>query len=300
MTLHEILSPGEKQPITLDQAYSLAEKIKTECSNFLSAYKATGEVLYRGQQSYLGPIYKGRSHEQRITKDSSAYSTKVFDTIMEQMGIAARRSNSIFTSSDYDQTTEYGGSSYVILPTNSADFSWSRTNKDTVLSPKFLSAQMYRTDRPNYTPEELEWIRQQVDQEFEILNQVKSSQELASRLLWRRLEDPREFFKEQFQKIKTSGYHMSKLLDFEMGLLPGFRKIQIKLIADTDLMLRNTDPKKVQLAYAMQDTDIPAALRSGHEVLIHGEYYAVHKHFWEEGLYDNDEALIVFSALVLP
>ena len=299
MTLNEILSPGEKQLISLDQAYVVAEKIKKECSNFLSVYKSTGEVLYRSQLSYAGAVYKGRSHDQRRTRDSSLYATKVFDALLEQMGIAARRSNSIFTSSDYDQTTEYGGNSYVILPTNSADFSWSRTNSDTVLTPKFLSSRLYLTAEPNYTPEELAWIKQQVAQNFEILNQIKSNRELARKVVWRRLEDPREFFNQKFQDIKESGYHLSTILDFELSLLPDFRKLHTELRSNTELMLKNIDADKVQREFQITDSDATAAVRSEHEVLIHGEYYAVSKKFWEEGMY-NQEALIVFSSLVLP
>jgi hypothetical protein len=275
MTVNEIMQPGEQRQLEPDQLQTIADQIRSECSNFVKTYRSTGQVLYRAHPGSKGPLFKARSFERRMIRDSNAQAADLFDAILENMGIEARRRNSIFTTSDWDQATNYGAHVYVIVPTNSADFSWSRTQKDTLLTRSFLARSVYRTAEPNYTIEELAWIKGTVDEYIRRTEQQPNTLPDGERNREKRL------VLNKLNQIKTSGYVLSALLDYDLSVFGDFARVQRHIQSNIDLMLRNTDVDKVQAAYQITDQNFDAALRSGHEVLIHGEYYAIEHDLYE-------------------
>jgi hypothetical protein len=109
----------------------LADKIKQECGKFYNMFKHSKNVLYRGVGDHAA-AFESVSPINRKPKDSSQVNSLIFDNKAEELGIIARRSNSIFTTSDKNQAFGYGNV-YVIFPKSSADFSWSITYKDMVI-----------------------------------------------------------------------------------------------------------------------------------------------------------------------
>jgi hypothetical protein len=199
---------------------------------------------------------------------------QLFDAILDHMGIAAQRSNSIFTTSSIDHADEYGDHIYVIIPTNSAKFSWSQTKEDIVLTRSLLWRSAYRTQTPNYTANELKQLKNEVEKELKIAERqpdVLPDGDLD------RAKANKVFLLNQ---IKTSGYAVTDLLNYDLGIM-GMYSLQERIMSNTDLMLRNTNIQKVQEEYQITDKNFEEALQLGHEVLIHGEYYAIEHDLYE-------------------
>jgi hypothetical protein len=115
----------------------LVNTIEKQAGNYWEIYKKIGKVLWRGRvrESKKFPAFQASSITNRRTRDSSTIATQMYDQALTQLGIKAQRSNSIFAISDYNTAIEYGDP-YVIIPKNTANFSWSESKTDLVLLPK--------------------------------------------------------------------------------------------------------------------------------------------------------------------
>ena len=106
--------------------------IEQNCSEFLKSAQAADKFLYRGQRDTKLPVFVGRPRADREPKDSSVEAQKLADKCLTIMGFKALRSNSIFTSADYNQADNYG-TVYAIFPKNGFDFTWSPKHDDLVI-----------------------------------------------------------------------------------------------------------------------------------------------------------------------
>ena len=130
-------------------------KIQKECSKYLKVFDATHRVLYRGTKK-TGVIFEGESIENRRPMDSSKSDTLRYDNLMTLLGIKALRSNSIFTTSSLDSSSDYGQISYVIIPKNTAVFSWSRIHNDLILDHMGSYVKDYPKEITNVIDSEIE------------------------------------------------------------------------------------------------------------------------------------------------
>jgi len=106
------------------------EQIRQDCGDYLAIFRSTDRYLYRGTR-VVGDIYVGRSRLDRGTKDSDPKFSDMIDQELEARGFAARRSNSIFAMSASILTGLYGVA-HVIIPKNTAQYTWSLTAGDMV------------------------------------------------------------------------------------------------------------------------------------------------------------------------
>jgi hypothetical protein len=56
MTLNEILQPGEKQQLDSTQLQTIADRIVSECSEYIDAYRRTDRVLFRAHSTDKGSL----------------------------------------------------------------------------------------------------------------------------------------------------------------------------------------------------------------------------------------------------
>jgi hypothetical protein len=110
---------------------ALVKTIAKECSQVISVYRKTDTVLLRGTNG-KPKAFMGRSWNNREPKDSSTDAQKLYDMALKSMGFTALRSNSIFTTSDTGQASNYGDV-YYIFPKNGFAFHWTPGNPDLVL-----------------------------------------------------------------------------------------------------------------------------------------------------------------------
>jgi hypothetical protein len=141
MRIDEI-EPGQKQEID-GQVEQYMELVATNCSDALNAMKQTRHFLYRGYMDAQSIAFKGASRNNRRPLSFDQDVAEKLDELFDYEGIAAKRSNSIFVSSDMDDATFYtnytpgtmGGPKrhdnvYMIFPINGFNFSWARKTSD--------------------------------------------------------------------------------------------------------------------------------------------------------------------------
>jgi hypothetical protein len=132
----EITNLKNQQQEFLDKlnlaALPLAAKIAKECSAYIAVYKSSKKILLRGMKSTNPDIFMARSRDDRRTLTSDEIGQQAYDMMLTAIGISAKRSNSIFTTSDSNQAKTYGDL-YMIFPKNTAEFSWSQTEPDLVI-----------------------------------------------------------------------------------------------------------------------------------------------------------------------
>jgi hypothetical protein len=132
-----IIGSGDPDNINVEPAVlkSLVDRIETESSYYLSIYKRTGQVLWRGVQKTNGVLaYESRSVTDREPMTSDNFLTMKFDQALRELGFQAVRSNSIFATGDYEFAGGYGYP-YIIIPKNTAKFTWSEKVDDLIINP---------------------------------------------------------------------------------------------------------------------------------------------------------------------
>lgn len=90
------------------QAESWLDKIEQECGQFLEICRDVQVFLMSGMKGQGVSAFEGRSRLYRRPTDSEPTLSSQFDEYLTQMGISAIRSNSLFTTTDFEQAQQYG------------------------------------------------------------------------------------------------------------------------------------------------------------------------------------------------
>lgn len=107
------------------------DRIQTDCAQYLKQVKKAKRWLYRGS---TGPAaFVAKSWEKREPKDSNKEAQILFDQMLATLGFVALRSNSIFTTSDFWHTKEFGDRTYVIFPVDGSSHYTYTNQADLVL-----------------------------------------------------------------------------------------------------------------------------------------------------------------------
>jgi len=271
----------------------LARLLNEKCGDYLKIFKETGKVLYRGADP--GALaFSGRSRDDRKPKDSDPTAHRLVNIALTKLGIAARRDNSVFTTSNQNMAGEFGVI-YIIIPRNSAVYSWSN---DRDLTLNLATVRLHSNSR--------DW---RLLRRAAIEGKVIESQ--ADDLVTAHQESQRED-KTGLDVLRDNRYRALKLLAIAQGmLLTGGDEINQQMLdpitakplldwvvenwPDTVLgayIAREMDrsltlpveinPQKLQATYQFTDENLEAALENGNEVLIHGDYIAVRPGVWNE------------------
>jgi hypothetical protein len=220
----------------------LIQTIQKECSQVLTAYKATGKVLFRGLKKGKTntPAYVGRSWNERKTMNSDPEGQKLFDYALQKMGISALRSNSIFTTTDSKQAGQYGNL-YIIIPKNGFQFSWALHEDDMVIDTEDVML-LYKNNI-------VDKIMDNVDA---LVEKGKMSND-ASGYEWQEVLQF-EGYEAAIKYLKDAKYPPAALKKLTLDAMIDFQHIKNDITPD--------------------NKNFNAAINSGHEVLINGEYYA--------------------------
>ncbi len=244
-----------------DVINNVQQIVKSSCNKYVNIFKQEQRWLYRGINGNL-TAFESESLSERRPLDSSAIMSKLFDGCATQLGIKALRLNSIFTSSS-KQAVQIYGNTYIIIPEDSADFSCSLTSDDIVLTSNSFD------DLYDLPIELINKSRLELSKYQHLINDDDYYLPDKHRVMYRYILILKDIIK--FKQVDTRFY----TLDFIEKNFPN-STILHDLIEYTITI--NLD--KFQKKYQITNSDMPAALQSRNEVLIHGKYIAINHLFW--------------------
>lgn len=102
------------------------------CSEAIDIFRKTDRFIYRGMRSSSNAVY-GRSFDERRSKDSIVEYSDIFNRMLKEAGVKARRDNSIFCSGSLSHASGYGHAPYIIFPRNGFNCSFSQNTRDLIL-----------------------------------------------------------------------------------------------------------------------------------------------------------------------
>jgi hypothetical protein len=233
-------------------------EIQTSCSDAINDMKQAGKLLYRGLKTETRPAFHDRSKTRR-PRDSDPFISQVFDYCLVQLGAKALRSNSTFTTSDKFQSEGYGNL-YMIFPVNGQyTFTWTNT-KDLIIDRDdidiFINRQKIHelNDEINYIViEESKMLRNDPRHDMDIIQALSPLKNISLGELFYTLCDP------------ESSIHTVDLKKYNLNL-------HWEYYVDVDSMKNRYEPRF---------SDLAAAIESGNEVCISGQYIALSTLFFE-------------------
>ena len=296
------------------QAIKYFAYIERECSEAVDAVIKTGKFLFRGQEYTSKPVFVGRPWDKRKPRDSNAEAQVLYDKNLKLMGFTALRSNSIFTTSTKSDAAEFG-TIYAIFPKNGFSFTWSTVNQDLVLHSvrdviDSASAGVSLKD----SSEDRLWgkfddLVDHIDQLYDapdrylryrrnlityeeqaiiqaIRNGNINSKEKLRKLIDQWRNDGYDYSKKKMAKmfLKIVETFSSITKDIDQFLDPDDRSAIIDMVEIAQG--KSNDPSMEQAKgmierFGLKHTNFEAALKSGHEICINGEYVAVNWNQYE-------------------
>jgi hypothetical protein len=284
--------------------------VETECSEFLQISKFTrGELLYRGvggsttaKQSLFPSAFPGVPNSNRSPTDSSTLMQFTVDSVLKKSGFEALRSNSIFTTSNYDMAREYG-KVYVVFPKDGFDFTWSSRYRDFyedfILGlfgePLQFLDKVDGLDLPTTRvkvmslKKELMLLMQQLaevvkNEPSEELTRYYTNLEFYLKQflpdLEKQEEDRLSLFTNRMETLLTDvsffvrNVNVTSFIDKIRSLLWNLTQVTEKDIKDVIEKLTPIQAREIASAHGFTNSNINWALDSKHELLIKGAYYA--------------------------
>ncbi len=247
---------------------SIASKIQNDCGKFLMAFRTSGELMYRGIRGEALSVFQATSPTNRVPVDSDPDEVAKFNSILSALKIEANRSNSIFVTSEEFHARDYG-TLYVIIPKNSAKFSWSAEEKDLIIDSDVLAKFVQLPFPKTLLTKEIKKIQNAID----------------------KLENLPKNVNDQIGRHYVYAEVLELLIEGDTWINSYSAKIIKKYFPDSPLIpyldqLTGRSPKydlkSFQDKYKMKNDSLISALKMGHEILIHGEYYAIHYNIWSK------------------
>ena len=250
MKIHEVVEPASTE--SLDMPWpELSDMLEKNCAQYIAdVKKAQGMWLLRGIKHRAPDAFRDVSRENRRPRDSNVTSQKLFDTCLTRLGFTALRSNSIFTTSDFERTRAYG-ETYVIFPRDGQSSYTYTDRKDLVLHEPLSLTSMFDQNKIQAALmtliERLKTLPR-ADHDF-IKYCIDSAQDsnwpASSRLMW---------------------IVMEKQRCINLGANP--RWFEIKPVQYLDV-------ESFQKEYKPKNTGLDKALIASVEVYVTGQYYAL-------------------------
>ncbi len=216
--------------------------------------------------------FKSTSPTLRRPKDSEKNSSDIFNQMASMLGIEALRSNSIFTTSDSHLAKDYG-ELYCIFPFDSCKFSWSETQVDLVVD--------YEIDK--FITNNLALLQDLFQDEYEKYTDLVYSDDkkaTPSDIAYFKLLEKMSYLEpdeSERAKYKKIGEQIRRVMPTSPLLLAKVDKDrEYDLEAFQDVYQLASD----KVGFKSPQESLSAALDSGHEILIHGQYIAVKEDLW--------------------
>lgn len=247
---------------------SIASKIQNDCGKFLMAFKTSGKLMYRGIRGEAPVAFRSTSPVNREPVDSDPEEVAKFNRILAALKIEANRSNSIFVTSEEFHASDYG-TLYVIIPKNSAKFAWSAEEKDLIIDSDVLAEFTQLPFPKTLLTKEIKKIQNAID----------------------KLENSPKNVNAQIERYYNYSEVLELLIEGDTWINSHSEKIIKKYFPDSPLIpyldqLTGRSPKydlkRFQDKYKMKNDSLISALKMGHEILIHGEYYAIRHGIWSK------------------
>lgn len=122
----EGLPVGEMEALSTTEAL---EAVAVHCTNYISAARTAGKLLYRGLQNCSHDYFLARPRTDRLPATTPKQVHDGFVRWMRAKGFTANRDNSVFATSD-KRSAELYGALYAIFPVNGFSFTWSPECRD--------------------------------------------------------------------------------------------------------------------------------------------------------------------------
>lgn len=217
--------------------------IYENCEPFLSQISnPVDQVLWRG--TFKDINYKVTDvRKDREPTNSTKIEQEFIDSSFDRLGITAKRSNSLFCTG-YEYTTQTYGRPFAIFPIGEFSFSWSPNIRDLFTD---FHPHMYNFDYDKIRISDLSYDFGLIDKNLTIGDLIRKSQYQNLDAATRRFEH----------------HHLNRLVR-----------------RDPEVMLAaaNLDKFDDYIRQSYMTTDLPAAIESHNEILIHCEkYFAVSK-----------------------
>lgn len=232
-----------KEILPIEQAF---REIKQNCSQAIKLYKTQRSLMYRGLKGTNVDAFKSYSRSDRKPSDSAIGLHELYNLALQTVGIKARRDNSIFVSGNYSQAREYGNV-YVIFPVDGFNYSWSTVVDDVVLDQE--DTDIWNDEAVNELRNGITaWINEKG---------IKGKPDF---LMYRGLKESLALvpWKKVINDLYLVGY-------------PGVAELRQNDFIDFGKFFDNYDPRA---------SDLERALKTDHEILINGGYYAVNAHIF--------------------
>ena len=276
--------------------------IEKNCGEFLSHLQSTQRFLFRGQDESSSPVFVGYPRADRKPKDSSKDAQKLCDTYLKLEGFKALRSNSIFTTTDRGQASNYGRV-YAIFPKDGFKFTWSPLHDDIVLHSiaelhgKIKSSKI-PTDKDELFDEFNDYATEMIeyaaygDIEDQIPKMIKKDPDAKAKVKeliklinkWDKSASSMTFTANKIKKdfsllaakwlefVALSGTKLTSS-SFNKDLQQFINDIDNK--ADESGMSVKEKARMVIDNWGFKQDDLDSALKSGHEICVLGEFVAV-------------------------
>ena len=254
----------------LDDAFAADipwDKIKTECSDILELYSAAKTFLYHGNKHVNQDWYPAQPRENRAPVDTPKIMQNYIDHYFQAAGLTALRSNSIFTSARLSHAKEYG-TVYMIFPRNGFAWTGSRLIRDLYSDDPLGAKEAGRTSasapsawNPTSLEDDLRAAFYAPDSE--IPQDVKT----AIAYSWNKFkQNPAAM-----RTVNNATIHLSYMFEKYAADTPAMQKLHQRYNQTT-----LTTPEKFVKGLGYNQTSLLDMLKTDNEILIRGEYYAVH------------------------
>lgn len=228
-------------------------RIQTDCVQYLAQVKKAKKWLYRGTS---GPnAFVAKSWLTREPKDSNKEAQVLFDQMLAQLGFVALRGNSIFTTSNFWHTKEFGENTYVIFPVDGQSH-FSYTNQNDLVLDNVADVGLDLAASNQLKQELLPYlikIKAQLGKKIPV-----SLKELI-------------YITEEYW---TSWAHVKSQLDKFIKATKKTHDIPEKFL-DPELINKLINPKSFAQKWQPMQTDLAQGIKKEREVYVSGVYYAL-------------------------
>lgn len=216
--------------------------IINECSDAVNFMIANKKVLYRGANHSFPDAFKSRSRSNRKPRDSHPLAQKIFDQYLDSQKIAAKRSNSIFVTSNFKMAEDYG-KLYYIFPIDGAEYSVSSATDLQLYNSKVLKEDL-------------------VIKIYDAIDNYNVNYGTNVREVYLfPLYDPSQYF--TYEKVEQNLSDIRKAFPLD----PLLSTITIEKLINYDYLN--------ELAPTNDRDSINEAMKRGKEILVHGSYYSL-------------------------
>ena len=295
-----IIQQQVKLPVRIDEKtlryFHLVEK---ECSQALAAMRASRSILCRGVDGTPGKVFIGKPFDDRKPLDSSADDQTLFDAWLEVTGFKAFRGNSIFTTANPDFASGFG-KLHLVFPKNGFQFTWSPIHDDVIVDYIVDDYRNGDEDDNEDMEVELEDLVSNMDDAissyvdwFDDKEDIQKVKAMTGSVAYKSFLSTYKQFQNKKSTLEVTIPVIQAYLNFEATVkkkLPDFsaydRKQMMMFIKEfqgakvapkgpgAELAKIKETAMEMVKKEKFTSKDFPAALRSGNEIYVHGEYIA--------------------------